>query len=137
MRKLRRDDPHGLGGHQELERGNAGRHQIVLSSRNEDGQVSYFIHIRPVSRPDVTSLRFRDGQALALMGFTARPACPLYPLACAFAGCYYLQISGTGDDKSQASYVVDRLCQDLEGATDKILDGIRLALDLNLPIRTP
>lgn len=83
------------------------------------------------------SVRFRDGNALSLMGFKARPACPMFPLACAFAGCYYVRLTGRANDEANALQVFDRLCQDLESATDKILDGVGLALELRLPIRTP
>ena len=137
MRGLDGNDPHGRTGHQEFRRGSAGRHEIVLSRRDEDGQSAHFIHVRPVARPGKTSVRFRDGNALTLMGFKARPACPMFPLACAFAGCYYLRLSGPGNDEANALRVFDRLCQDLESATDKILDGVGLALELRLPIRTP
>ena len=137
MRGLDGNDPHGRTGHQEFRRGSAGRHEIVLSRRDEDGQAAHFIHVRPVARPGKTSVRFRDGNALTLMGFKARPACPMFPLACAFAGCYYLRLSGPGNDEANALRVFDRLCQDLESATDKILDGVGLALELRLPIRTP
>ena len=90
-----------------------------------------------MARPGKTSVRFRDGNALTLMGFRVRPGCPMFPLACAFAGCYYLRLSGPGNDEANVSRVFDRLCQDLESATDKILDGVGLALELKLPIRTP
>ena len=137
MRRLDGDDPHGVTGHHELRRGNAGRHEIVLSRRDQDGQSAHFIHVRPTARPGKTSVRFRDGNVLTLMGFKARPACPMFPLACAFAGCYYVRLAGRGNDEAKALRVFNRLCQDLESATDKILDGVSLALELKLPIRTP
>ena len=102
LRGLDGNDPHGRTGHQEFRRGSAGRHEIVLSRRDEDGQSAHFIHVRPVARPGKTSVRFRDGNALTLMGFKARPACPMFPLACAFAGCYYLRLSGPGNDEANA-----------------------------------
>ena len=61
----------------------------------------------------------------------------MFPLACAFAGCYYLRLAGRGNNEADALRVFDRLCEDLESATDKILDGVGLALELRLPIRTP
>ena len=137
MRRLDDDDSHGVTGHHELRRGNAGRHEIVLSRRDREGQSEHFIHVRPGTRPGRMSVRFRDGNALTLMGFKARPACPMFPLACAFAGCYYVRLTGRANDEANALRVFDRLCQDLESATDKILDGVGLALELRLPIRTP
>jgi hypothetical protein len=122
---------------EELKRASQGRIEAVLSLLNTGEQQLYVLHVRLLPQARTLRRRFREVDALRLMGFTPRPECPYFPYQCFYAGCYYRELGEAADEATRRRYeeIFDKALDSLAEAIENILAGAWLAEDIGLPLK--
>lgn len=122
---------------EELKRASKGRIEAVLSLLDTGEQQIYVLHVRLLPQARTLRRRFREVDALRLMGFTPRPECPYFPYQCFYAGCYYRELGEAADDATRERYsdIFDRSLDSLAEAIEHILAGAWLAEEIGLPLK--
>ena len=122
---------------QELKRASKGRIEAVLSLLGTGEQQIYVLHVRLLPQARTLRRRFREVDALRLMGFTPRPECPYFPYQCFYAGCYYRELGEAPDDATRQRYeaIFDKALDSLGEAIENILAGAWLAEEIGLPLK--
>ena len=92
---------------QELKRASKGRIEAVLSLLDTGEQQLYVLHVRLLPQARTLRRRFREVDALRLMGFTPRPECHYFPYQCFYAGCYYRELGIAPDDATRQRFEED------------------------------
>jgi hypothetical protein len=131
------DDGHTGDQSEEVRRGSAGRLDLVLARLRRSDEAAFVLHVR--LRPGARSFahRFREGDALRMMGLRPNPACPFFPVACFYGGCYFRVLGPAGDPDAEAHAVAvfERALQDLPTAAERLLASAWLAEDIGLPLQ--
>ena len=122
---------------QELKRASKGRIEAVLSLLDTGEQQLYVLHVRLLPQARTLRRRFREVDALRLMGFTPRPECHYFPYQCFYAGCYYRELGIAPDDATRQRFeeIFDKSLDSLAEAIEHILAGAWLAEDIGLPLK--
>ena len=113
-----------------LKRESVGRLDAILSQASPEAGGVRAIHVR--LRPAARSFgrRFREGDALRLLGFTPRPECHFFPVGCFYGGCYYRVL-----DESAADELFDKVVAGLTGTVESLVQAAWSAEDIGLPLR--
>ena len=121
----------------ELKRASKGRIEAVLSLLDTGERHIYVLHVRLLPQARTLRRRFREVDALRLMGFTPRPECPYFPYQCFYAGCYYRELGEAADDTARQRYegIFDSALDSLAEAIEHILAGAWLAEEIGLPLK--
>ena len=122
---------------QELRRASQGRIEAVLSLLDTGERQLYVLHVRLLPQARTLRRRFREVDALRLMGFTPRPECPYFPYQCFYAGCYFRELGEALDEAARQRFelVFDRTLESLGEAVESILAGAWLAEEIGLPLK--
>ena len=122
---------------QELKRASKGRIEAVLSLLDTGERQLYVLHVRLLPQARTLRRRFREVDALRLMGFTPRPECPYFPYQCFYAGCYYRELGEAPDAATRERFagIFDKALDSLGEAIESILAGAWLAEDIGLPLK--
>ena len=122
---------------EELRRASKGRIEAVLSVLDTGEQQIYVLHVRLLPQVRTLRRRFREVDALRLMGFTPRPECPYFPYQCFYAGCYYRELGEAPDDATRQQYeeIFDKVLDSLGEAIESFLAGAWLAEEIGLPLK--
>ncbi len=121
----------------EIRRASKGRIEAVLSLLDTGEQQLYVLHVRLLPQARTLRRRFREVDALRLMGFTPRPECPYFPYQCFYAGCYYRELGEAPDEATRERFteIFDKALDSLGEAIESILAGAWLAEDIGLPLK--
>ena len=122
---------------QELRRASKGRIEAVLSLLDTGEQQIFVLHVRLLPQARTLRRRFREVDALRLMGFTPRPECSYFPYQCFYAGCYYRELGEAPDDTTRERYeqIFDKALDSLGEAIESFLAGAWLAEEIGLPLK--
>ena len=122
---------------QELKRASKGRIEAALSLLDTGERQIYVLHVRLLPQARTLRRRFREVDALRLMGFTPRPECPYFPYQCFYAGCYYRELGEASDEAAKRRFeeVFDNALDSLAEAIEHILAGAWLAEEMGLPLK--
>ncbi len=122
---------------QEVKRASKGRIEAVLSLLDTGERQIYVLHVRLLPQVRTLRRRFREVDALRLMGFTPRPECPYFPYQCFYAGCYYRELGEASDEAAKQRFeeVFDNALDSLAEAIEHILAGAWLAEEMGLPLK--
>lgn len=120
-----------------MRRASKGRIEAVLSLLDTGDKELFVLHVRLLPQVRTLRRRFREVDALRLMGFTPRPECPYFPYQCFYSGCYYRELGEAPDDASRLRYVeiFDKSLDSLGEAIESILAGAWLAEEIGLPLK--
>ncbi len=120
-----------------VRRDSQGRRETVLSILDSGSERLAVLHIRLLPQARALRRRFREVDALRLMGFTPRPECPFFPYQCFYAGCYYRELGTVVTPDEQAAYeaLFDRVLAHLEEAIEHFLQGAWVAEAMGLPLK--
>lgn len=121
----------------ELKRASQGRIEAVLSLLDTGERQIYVLHVRLLPQARTLRRRFREVDALRLMGFTPRPECPYFPYQCFYAGCYYRELGEAPDDAERERFaeIFENALDSLAEAIEHILAGAWLAEEMGLPLK--
>ena len=121
----------------ELNRASKGRIEAVLSLLNTGERQIYVLHVRLLPQARALRRRFREVDALRLMGFTPRPECSYFPYQCFYAGCYYRELGEAPDEATKMRFeeVFDNALESLAEAIEHFLAGAWLAEEMGLPLK--
>lgn len=122
---------------EELKRASKGRIEAVLSLLDTGERQVYVLHVRLLPQARTLRRRFREVDALRLMGFTPRPECPYFPYQCFYAGCYYRELGEAPDDATRERYeqIFDKVLDSLGEAIESFLAGAWLAEEIGLQLK--
>ena len=122
---------------QEVKRASKGRIEAALSLLETGERQIYVLHVRLLPQVRTLRRRFREVDALRLMGFTPRPECPYFPYQCFYAGCYYRELGEASDEAAKQRFeeVFDNALDSLAEAIEHILAGAWLAEEMGLPLK--
>ena len=109
------DSLHGDG--TAIKRASVGRLDAMLSQAGSDGIRAIHVRLRPAARS--FGRRFREGDALRLLGFTPRPECHFFPVGCFYGGCYYRVLG----DEAPAEEIFDKVVGGLTSTVDLVAFG--------------
>jgi hypothetical protein len=130
-------DGHTGTAQHELKRGSKGRIEAVLSLLDTGEKQIYVLHLRFLPQVRTLRRRFREGDALRLLGFTPRPDCPFFPVQCFYAGCYYRELGEGPDEAARETYkrTFDQALDNLATIIEHFLAGAWLAEEIGLPLK--
>lgn len=120
----------------EVFRGANGRLELVLSRSSTVGGVSHALHarLRPAAR--TFGRRFRESDALRLMGFSPKAGCRFFPMLCSVGGCYSRDLSDVAVAQiAESDDWFNRVLMELPGVVERLVDAAVAAEELDLPLR--
>jgi hypothetical protein len=91
--------------------------------------------LRPAARS--FGRRFREGDALRMVGFAPRSQCQFFPVGCFYGGCYY-RVLGLAPTETEATAYGDQFDRVLAGLTpvvEQLVQAAWAAEDLGFAIR--